>query len=228
MAAHVTHEVRNPLSSIGLNVELLEEELAHTGHETQGLLRAVRREIDRLTAITEEYLRVARLPAPHMEAEELGAIVQSIVAFATPEMKAAGITLDVSVEERLPHVSMDEAQIRQALLNVLRNAREAMPAGGTITVEARHADGGLCVSVRDQGSGVAAEHRAGLFELFFTTKERGTGLGLSLTQQIMLAHGGLIRYVDAPGAGAIFELWFPSRDEPPLPSPRAAAAEAIT
>src|SRR5690606_5573587 len=110
--------------------------------------------------------------------------------------------IDVSLEPRLPQVPMDEAQLRQALLNLLRNAREAMPDGGRVTVTAERAEGGVAIRVTDRGVGVSEENRARIFDLFFTTKERGTGLGLPLTQQIVVAHGGRVSCENNRSAGA--------------------------
>ncbi|MDQ3036566.1 MAG: ATP-binding protein [Myxococcota bacterium] len=210
MAALVTHEVRNPLSSIGLNVEVLAEELAATGPEVQAPLRAIQREIDRLTGITEEYLRLARLPAPRLEPEDLGVVAHEVARFLEREMNAAGCSIELSIEPPLPLVAVDENQLRQALLNLLRNARESMPQGGTIDVGARREGDGVEITVRDRGEGIPPERRAHLFDLFFSTKERGTGLGLPLTQQIVVAHGGLIRCEDAPDRGTVFAMWFPT------------------
>ncbi|MBW2462524.1 MAG: HAMP domain-containing protein [Deltaproteobacteria bacterium] len=210
MAAHVTHEVRNPLSSIGLNVEMLEEELEGAGPETIALMRAITREIDRLTGITEEYLRLARLPQPHLEAEDLGTIIRSVATFVGREMEGSGVSLDVRVAEDLPQVALDEQQIRQALLNLLRNAREAMPDGGRVELEAAGSGTGVTLTVKDQGQGIPEAQRRRIFDLFYTTKERGTGLGLPLTRQIVVAHGGTIRCEGGPGEGTTFELVFPA------------------
>ncbi len=209
MAAHVTHEVRNPLSSIGLNVELLEEEIEDAGVEAKALLRAIQREIDRLTAITEEYLRLARLPAPRLEPEILGDIAEEVGRFVAREMEHSNVTLRVEVSPDLPMVAADEPQIRQALLNLLRNAREAVSDGGEVGLFARELDGGVEIRVSDQGPGVSPEVRAHIFDLFYSTKDHGTGLGLPLTQQIVAAHGGKIRCEDAPGGGTVFAMWFP-------------------
>jgi len=224
MAAHVTHEVRNPLSSIGLNVEMLEEELEEAGPETVALIRAITREVDRLTGITEEYLRLARLPQPRLEPEDLGHIVRSVSSFVAREMEGSRVDLEVSVDDDLPPVALDEQQIRQALLNLLRNAREAMPEGGRITISAKNAGSGVMLTVEDEGPGIPEEQRARIFDLFYTTKERGTGLGLPLTRQTVVAHGGLIRCEGGPEDGTIFELVFPAAKETAsgLPAPGAA------
>lgn len=215
MAALVTHEVRNPLSSIGLNVEVLSDELGSSAPSVQAPLRAIQREIDRLTGITEEYLRLARLPAPRLEPEDLGALVTEVARFLEREMKGAGCTLEVRVDPALPMVAADESQIRQALLNLLRNARESMPRGGEITLSAARVEGGVEIAVRDHGGGIPPERRDKLFDLFYSTKERGTGLGLPLTQQIVVAHRGVIRCEDAPGGGTVFRMTFPVSDRGP-------------
>jgi len=210
MAAHVTHEVRNPLSSIGLNVELLEEELVHAGPEAAALLASVQQEVDRLTGITEQYLRLSRVPQPHLEPGDLGAIVRDLASFMAEEMRAHGARLVLDVTDPLPRVALDAGQLRQALLNLLRNAREAMPGGGEVRVTVQPAEQGVRLSVRDHGSGVSDSVREHIFDMFYTTKERGTGLGLPLTQQIVTAHGGTIACVRPEGGGTTFELWFPA------------------
>jgi signal transduction histidine kinase len=170
--------------------------------------------------VTEEYLRLARLPQPRLEADDLGELAESAASFVRKEMDAAGVKLDVEIARGLPLVAMDEPQIRQALLNLLRNAREAMPGGGTIGLRVSAREGGVTVSVHDQGPGIPAEARERIFDLFFTTKESGTGLGLPLTQQIVVAHGGRIRCDSTPGAGTTFDLWLPA-------SPPAAPREDL-
>lgn len=211
MAAHVTHEVRNPLSSIGLNVELLSEELAESGHpESTAIIASIQREVDRLTEITEEYLRLARLPSPQLEPEDLGALARDVATFVGRELERASVTLELDLEPSLPLVRADDAQVRQVLLNLLRNAREAMPNGGRIGLGARRDDGGVELRVDDAGEGVAPELRTRIFDAFYSTKERGTGLGLPLAQQIMVAHGGRIRCDASPLGGTTFALWFPT------------------
>jgi len=210
MAAHVTHEVRNPLSSIGLNVELLEDEVADDRGEAKALLASIHREIDRLTAVTEEYLRLARIPEPRLEPDDLGQLTSSVAHFLKAEMEQREVRIELSVAPQIPPVAMDEQQIRQALLNLLRNAREAMAEGGKVWLRVEPSDAGVSVQVRDEGVGISAENRARVFDLFYTTKERGTGLGLPLTHQIVVAHGGSIRCEAAPEGGTVFELWLPT------------------
>jgi signal transduction histidine kinase len=211
MAAHVTHEIRNPLSSIGLNIELLEEEIAtvNTSGEAKSLLAAITREVQRLEHLSEEYLRVARLPQPRMESEDLGPKVREIVAFARPEMERARLEVGLDIEADLPPALFDEGQIRQALLNVLRNAREAMPDGGRIDVRVRAEGMSVVVGVDDRGAGIPEEVRSRIFDPFFSTKGEGTGLGLAITRQIIEAHGGSIACEPRQGGGTSFRLLLP-------------------
>ncbi len=223
MAAHVTHEVRNPLSSIALNAEMLADEVSALGAQApdaERLVRAIQREVDRLTGITEEYLRVARLPKPRLEREDLASLACDAVSFVRREMETAGVALRFECVGDVDAVMLDESQVRQSLLNLLRNAREAMEtaqvSAPAIVVRVSSREGlagvkGAVIEVCDSGLGLAEEAREHLFELFFTTKQRGTGLGLPLTREIVLAHGGEIRAdraPDADGGGARSTLGF--------------------
>src|SRR5262249_51823508 len=148
--------------------------------EARRLCAAIAREVDRLTEITEDYLRMARLPKPELASEDLADLVQDILGFVRPELEAAGVALDVDVPHELT-VRVDEAHLRQALLNLVRNAREAMPRGGRLMVSAQAGAGRVQLVVRDTGVGMTSEDASRIFEPFFTTKAQGTGLGLSLT-----------------------------------------------
>jgi two-component system, NtrC family, sensor kinase len=195
MAAHVTHEIRNPLSSIALNLELLEEELPASADESHNLLRAIKAEVERLSGLSEQYLSVARQRPQEKRPENLGEIIEEACEFVRRELEQAGIELKIEIDDRAEtlKLAVDEAQIRQALLNLLRNAREAMPSGGRVVVRLERADEGLDLIVDDEGVGMPATTRERLFEPFFTTKQHGTGLGLAISRQIAEAHGGGIR-----------------------------------
>ncbi len=201
MASHITHEIRNPLASLGLNVELLADEVGADNQEARKLVTSIGNEIDRLSEITETYLRFVRLPKPKVEREDLGAIATSVLEFSRGELTLAGIALDIRIEPNLPEVAADESQLRQALLNLVRNAKEAMPSGGQIHVDVgRTPEGQVRLVLADSGPGIASENLANIFEPFFSTKAKGTGLGLALVQQIIGEHGGRIE-VDCPQSG---------------------------
>jgi signal transduction histidine kinase len=230
MAAHVTHEVRNPLSSIGLNVDMLGDEVRDAGPESRHLIESIQQELERLGSITEEYLRLARLPEPILTPQDPAELLRDVAEFVQREMDAAEVELRVELGSQLPPVAMDEPQFRQALLNLLRNAREAMPDGGVAKLEAMRYDSGLRIQVHDEGAGISEQDREHVFDLFYTTKERGTGLGLPLTQQIVVAHGGTIACKPRHPHGTTFEIWLPDLDAtltrlssiPPPPSSNSA------
>lgn len=217
VSAQVAHEVRNPLSSIGLNIELLGDQLgaatfadAADGPEARRLLAAVTREVDRITEITEEYLRLARLPTPALRQEDLVAIVQSVVGFSRQELERANVTVSTRVPDDGPvPVMADEGQLRQVFLNLFRNAREAMSGGGALSVSVTRDGAAAVVKVADTGPGLPGEVRARLFEPFFSTKARGTGIGLSLSRQIVEAHGGTIGLDESAPSGTTFVMRFP-------------------
>ena len=219
MAAHVTHEVRNPLSSIGLNVDMLGDEIHDPGSESRRLLESIQQELERLESITEEYLRLARLPEPSLTPDDPTHLLRDTAEFVRREMDSAGVELRLDLASQLPAVAMDEPQLRQALLNLLRNAREAMPDGGTAKLEAMRYDGGVRIQVHDEGAGIGEEEREHVFDLFYTTKERGTGLGLPLTQQIVVAHGGSIACKPRHPHGTTFEVWLPAAAQTTTGSP---------
>jgi two-component system, NtrC family, sensor kinase len=211
MAAHVTHEVRNPLSSLGLNVELLGDELSEDATEGRRLMASIQKEIDRLTSITEDYLRLARTPNPRLEPTELRDLLDEIAGFIRPELDAAHVVLRQSMPEEAVELMLDPSQLRQALVNLLRNAREAMPAGGLLDLEVRMLDGAVQIDVSDEGEGIPDEAREHVFDLFYTTRERGTGLGLPLTRQIIDAHGGMLSCHPRAPRGTTFRITLPKR-----------------
>ena len=229
MAAHIAHEVRNPLASIGLNAELLGDEIAERGEEARRLVTSIIGEVDRLTEITETYLRFARLPRPKLERENVGAVVASVVEMSRSELAQAGVEIAVDVAPGLPEIPGDDAQLRQALINLLRNAREAMSDAKVrrIAVTVSEIGGRIAVAVHDSGPGIGAGDIGKIFDPFFSTKERGTGLGLALVQQVVVDHGGQIEVASPPGSGTTFTLMFPIADADRARSAPAAGGSAV-
>jgi signal transduction histidine kinase len=222
MAAHVTHEIRNPLSSIALNVEMLEEEVHHASAESRTLVRAIKNEVERLTALSEQYLSVARRQQFHLELEDVGEVIQEACDFMRRDVERSGVQLSLEIEPELPLILADEAQLKQALINLVRNAREAMPSGGKVSVGVKRAAGtGVDITVDDEGPGIAAGAQSRLFEPFFTTKGHGTGLGLAITRQIVEAHSGTIACESRAQGGARFWIHLPGREPPSRPAPAA-------
>src|SRR5512142_815847 len=213
ISAQITHEIRNPLNAIGLNTELLAEEIAalpDASAEALQMVAAISREVDRLNAVTEHYLRFARAPRSDAEALDVNDLVSGLLDFLAPELAAAGVAVERDLAEGLPPVRGYEGRLRGAFLNLLRNAREAMPGGGHITVRTRPFEGGVEAQLEDTGGGIPPGDLPRIFEPFYSTKERGTGLGLAFTQQVTEEHGGTIQCDSEVGRGTAFTLRFPA------------------
>jgi signal transduction histidine kinase len=228
ISAQITHEVRNPLNAIGLNAELLAEELAGNpavSPEARALVTAISREVDRLEAVTEEYLRFARRPRAAPARVDLAELAQGLLDFVAPELAAAGVSVRRELAAAPAPVMGDEGQLRAVLLNLVRNSREAMHGGGTLTVAVRPAPGGVDVAVTDTGGGIPPDDLSRVFDPFYSTKERGTGLGLAFSQQVVREHGGAIRCQSRLGAGTTFTISLPAA--PAEPAGEAADAEAV-
>jgi two-component system NtrC family sensor kinase len=215
MAAHITHEIRNPLSSIGLNVELLEEGIAADGDkESAALVAAIKAEVDRLSRIAEQYLSVARRPRPRFVRERLDDLVRELLAFVEPELRRAAVRAHIESDDAMPEVDLDDSQLRQALINLVRNAREAMPSGGDLFVRIRTLEPAAAeIVLEDTGIGIPESVIGSVFDPFFTTKARGTGLGLAVTREIVEAHGGHISCERRDEGGTRFRIWLP-RSQP--------------
>jgi signal transduction histidine kinase len=224
MAAHVTHEVRNPLSAIGLNTELLQEELERAGapEATRGMVQAIAREVERLTRVTQSYLSLARTPRLETAPTDVARLARETVEFHQPEAETSGATLECEVQGEPPAVPADAGRLRQVLTNLLRNALEAVDGRPErrVRVVVRPLRDGVELAVSDTGPGLSDEARARLFEPFFTTKRQGTGIGLAASQQIAAAHRGTLACDPAPGPGATFRLWLPA-----LPSSGASGKD---
>lgn len=213
MTSLITHELRNPLSSINLNTEMLMESLAEEGavrddSDVMPVLETIINEVDRLRDITEEYLVYARLPSPKLDHEHLEDVLQNLVDFHASEWSGRDVDVTLSIEDELP-AAVDANQMRQAFLNLVRNAVEASPAGASVQIIARRSGTDARVQVIDEGSGISAEAQARIFEPFFTTKTRGTGLGLAMTQQIVEEHQGRLEVGTTPGGGTTFTITVP-------------------
>lgn len=216
MAAHITHEVRNPLSSISLNLELLEEELTDPGaegEEARQLLKAIVGEVERLSQISEQYLAAVREPKLQLTVESIDDLVGETHAFVRPELTRAGLETRLEVEGERLSAEIDEGQLRQALLNLLRNAREAAGDGGEVILRVIEDGDDVEIAIEDDGPGIPDDVRASIFDPFYTTKRHGTGLGLAVTRSIVEAHGGTISCEPRVEGGTRFRLRLPRISE---------------
>ena len=213
MSAQITHELRNPLSSIGLNSELLLEELGQPRNvidlpASQELLRNITKEVDRLRDITEEYLQFSRLPRPEMVAIRLDLLGQEILEFMGSELANAQVKWRIDAEKTPRLVSADPNQLRSAIINLIRNAKEATGPGGHIVLRTRTIGNESRIEIIDDGPGISEDIANQLFAPFFSTKPQGTGLGLALVRQIMEAQGGQVSVESKPNEKTTFRLSF--------------------
>jgi two-component system NtrC family sensor kinase len=210
MAAQIAHEVRNPLSSIGLNTELLEDELGENATEARELCRAIHNEVNRLTEVTETYLGL-RGGKPKLARESLNAIIGDLVGFVRNDLATRHVALETRLDPEDPTGHVDANQIRQCLINLVRNAADAVSAkgGGRVVLRTRGERDRVEIEVEDDGVGIASELIPRLFDPFFSTKEGGNGLGLALTQQIIRDHGGELHVTSRVGRGTTFTLSVP-------------------
>ena len=229
LAAGLAHEIRNPLNVLSMNLQMLEEDVAaRLGPEavdTRHYLHTLQGEIRRLGSLVDNFLSYARPAQPRFASADLNGVIAATCRLVRPQFEALGIALKEDLAHFLPAVDLDEAQIRQALMNILMNAAQILKPGGTVTVQSAVApDGGVQIAVTDDGPGIPKESRQKIFDVFYSTRPGGTGLGLAIAARILEAHGGRITVEGGPGdRGARFVLRLPRRH----PAETAAAAGAV-
>jgi len=223
LAGGLAHEIKNPLSTMSINLALLREDWERaatarhpdhpepTAREDRSLrrIRTLEREVHRLEGILEEFLNYARVSKVNREPLDLVALVRDQLEFVEPENERAGIRHHVDLPGSLPLVLIDPGPFRQALLNLIVNARQAMPEGGELLVrlarEGNHAE----LSITDTGVGMTPETQARCFDIFWSNKKGGTGLGLATARRIVEEHGGQIAVVSEVGRGTSFTVYLP-------------------
>jgi signal transduction histidine kinase len=217
LASTVAHEIRNPLNAVGLTAQRLRREFlgsppdgatAADRAEAEELLGVMADETKRIDRIVQQFLDFARPPALRVEPTDLGALVRDLGERLRAHAESRGLSLETDTAAA-GVARVDPAQLRQALDNLVRNAVEATPEGGRVSVVARTGRGGHTIDVGDTGRGIEPDHRARLFDLYFTTKPEGTGVGLAVTQQIVAAHGGAIEVESEPGKGTTMTVRLP-------------------
>ena len=206
MAPVLAHEIRNPLGSIKGAAQVLRSEVE--GEEQRKLLDVITEEVDRLNRVVSQFLNYARPYSPDLKPRPINTVIEKAMAVIEANNLSDRIHVQMELHPHLPPVPMDQEQIHQVILNIALNAIEAMPEGGTLTVRTSRigSDTGdaVGVSIRDTGHGMSRDTLKQIFTPFFTTKERGVGLGLAVCQRIIRNHGGKIRVKSIPGKGTIF------------------------
>jgi len=232
LAAELAHEIKNPLNSIHIQMYLIEKELARwqetlrvqsasggkgskaqsaSGGEVPGIAELVSRakeEIKRLNELVNQCLSFSRSAQLYLKHDDLNPLLEDLVGLIKPQANLGGIDVELAVETSLPGVMMDREKFKQALLNLLLNALEAMPDGGHLYLRAWRESDFVKLSIRDTGRGIPDEIKERVSELFYTTKERGTGIGLPLAHNIVQAHGGTVSFNSSP-KGTEFVITLP-------------------
>ena len=210
MAAVFAHEAGNPLAGILLSLKCVESQLEKQEVDDPFLISTIRGaigEVGRLGSLLKEFRSLVSEQTLDLKCTNLVKIAEEALALEMITYRAAGITVKFAFSDDLPLIRLDAAKIKQVILNLCRNAVEAMPDGGCLTLKCYHSRGRLVLEVSDDGVGVPDD--VNIFELFKTTKPGGTGLGLPLVQQIVSAHDGTIAYKSKPGRGATFKVSLP-------------------
>ncbi|HUJ39011.1 MAG TPA: ATP-binding protein [Candidatus Acidoferrales bacterium] len=209
VTAGVAHEVKNPLNSMRLWLENLRESLPADPDAARAAVKVLDTEIDRLDRVVKRFLDFTKPVELHLEDTALAELVAEVLALARPQIERAGVRAGIAQQDSLPPVRVDRALLQQALMNLVLNACQAMPQGGQLDVTLRRKADAAEIRVADTGHGIAPEHRRRIFELFFTTRPSGSGLGLATAFRIVQLHSGSIDFESEPGRGTTFILELP-------------------
>jgi PAS domain S-box-containing protein len=215
VALGVAHEIRNPLQAMNINLELAREKIMHSTGEWDSAgsvrnLSVVAQQIRRLDDIVKSFLTFARMNSAERAPQQINAILSEVVSLVTAEASAAGVEIQFSPRPGLPTVWGDRSLLYQAFLNLLQNAIQAGPHRGPILVTIEPgAQRGVKIEVRDQGRGIKRNDQGHVFDLFFTTRENGSGIGLAVVQRTMQLHGGEIELSSEEGRGTTVRLSLP-------------------
>jgi len=229
LAALVAHEIKNPLNSIGLTIDHLRDRFAPADPEASRrfvtLTSNITNEVDRLNQIVEGFLRSAKPPAFSRQPTDINDLIDEAITSIAQQAQRQEVKIHRQFDRALPKLSVDYHQLRQALLNLMINALQAMPKGGELelstslvdgaggTVETGGARPSVAIAVKDTGCGITPEHLPRLFDPYFTTKQRGFGLGLSMVERIVQHHEGRIDVASRPGNGSVFTILLPVETE---------------
>jgi two-component system sensor histidine kinase AtoS len=208
LSAGLAHEIRNPLSAIKTFVQLLPKKLSSAGFLDKFHV-TVLRELNRINDLIESLLELARPPKMKYATIQPTELLRQVTDLYRDELEQANISLNVQEKGPLPEIRVDSEHLVRAFSNLVKNAKQAMPAGGSLTITAETEDKGLCLHFTDTGIGMDHLTLENIFNPFFTTKDKGTGLGLAITHKIVQEHGGTILVSSTPGTGSTFTLTLP-------------------
>jgi PAS domain S-box-containing protein len=244
LAASVAHEIGNPLNALHIHLQLMEREVRKlqsapappsgpasgtrkkpraetvggdtrdTALKLERYLDVCKGEIGRLDYIVTQFLQAIRPSPPQLQPSALNDVVHETTELLRPEIENRGITIKQKLARRLPLARLDPAQIKQVLVNLMKNAIQAMTRGGTLTVQTDPGVDGVVLTVADTGGGIPQEQINRIFEPFYTTKKKGSGLGLMIVQRIVREHHGRIELESHVGQGTVFRVWLPLHEKP--------------
>ena len=213
MTGGFVHDLRNQLGTVMLNLQLLgedfEEPKTHAERRAKDRVARMTTECQRLVTVAQEFLRFARIDDLQREPQSLDVVVSRVIDFLSPTARQQGVEVHWFPEADLPNVSLDAEHFERVLLNLMLNAEDAMPNGGTLTLQARAEGGFVVLEVIDTRCGIAADVLPKLFQPFRTTKPDGTGLGLTTARKIVRAHGGSLGVQSDLGRGTKFSIRLP-------------------
>lgn len=210
IATSLAHEIRNPAAAIRMHADLL---AMREGTEGRDSILLIREEVDRITDLVNQWLFVARAAPPKTERRELVPLVRRVLGRLAPQFDYAGVKASLSGSETVV-VEADGPRIEQVVRNLLLNAVQAMPEGGAVSVTVMEDGEGIVLEVRDQGRGFSSEALERWNEPFFSEREGGMGLGLTLAAEVMAGHGGRVEVSNPPEGGAMVRCLFPNPDKP--------------
>jgi two-component system, sporulation sensor kinase E len=213
MAASVAHEIKNPLGSISIYLQLMQKSL-NTDSEScrtdlEDYLSIISEEVERLNSIVVDYLFAVRPMDTHPIPTSINSIIEELITFVQYELMEAGIKVEEYPGKDLPLLNLDEKLIKQALLNIIKNALAAMENGGTLTIRTYEKDNMVHMRIQDTGIGIPADLVSKIFEPYFTTKDNGSGLGLTVVYKVIKEHGGELRVFSKEGEGTTFTILLP-------------------
>ena len=212
IAADVAHEIKNPLNSLSLNTHLLLKEVAHKfGSESEFYETAslIKYEINRINNILEEFVRFAKFPEPNLVQNNVNRIIKEVSEVLLQSARNTGITVKLLLQEDIPEFNLDETQFKTVLMNLSLNAFNAMRQGGMFEIRTVLQKENVIIYISDTGEGISEKNLERIFTPFFSTREGGLGLGLSIVQKIIENHGGSIQCRSKVGEGTVFEIIFP-------------------
>ncbi|WP_459860382.1 two-component system sensor histidine kinase NtrB [Desulfuromonas carbonis] len=208
LSAGMAHEIRNPLGSIRGTAEILRDGMAVDDPRSEFAAILIR-EVDRLNRVVQDFLEFARPGETGRSPVDLNQLLQELLLLTRQPTRSGGVAVDFAPGS-IPLVQADSEQLRQAFLNLILNALQAMPDGGTLQIASRSDGETVSIEFRDSGGGIPPANLSRIFNPFFTTRSEGTGLGLAITHRIVQGHGGRIEVASQPGVGTLFTLTFPA------------------